>query len=747
MSQIATGSQLLELQQHPKLIQEHVEKLRKERAQIIAELGDLQTQLQNLTQSTEALRTDRVRETSEWEQQKKTKEGAIDDLRRAQHHLSETVRSLEERKRHLEQESDAKQRALARLEQDFNRSSSSYLELTKQIEEAQSLWAHVIQNIEQDTTQLEQLKIQARALAQVKEKLQLTEQDFQDRSKKSEELRLRVAHLEIQESEMRNQVAACEARLEGFREQITSLEKHKNSLEVEAAKHELSKNHLDFRCQELKAEIEKHAVTLQKIQADQHRSTEEARTCEAKLVTLISRTEETQFSLQTKEKELQRLLGDISLNQITLQELRQQGIDREKRLDTMTDKLTGVSVEVRTRENQISQLRLQEDDLKQLLQNKTNELNQITLRLEEVSQLLSARSIEQDELSRQHTQLRLEYQKTDRLVKETKEVLGSLTGQRSELQNICQVLSQQVKEAQEQKNTIFYEESLAKQHLQARIEQTNLCKKEVEAAENKLHQLQTTQTEVEKNIFERAQHLKQLKQQSESQGQQLVFLETRLAELKKGEQQALQQCQSAETRLHKITQEAAATENKMSTQEQALVQLVEQEKKAIERLQELKNAEAKRIERLRILDEQEEQTLSRLETTKTVLKNTESKRAQEESRYLDVQARVVKGEAELDTLNDKHIELLDLVRRENENIMGARESLRELEELKGEKVREIQTLRGEIQQLGQKYSESQAKALEGQSIKLRTEAERTLQNLRRRLQSALTQADTAADEP
>lgn len=711
-------------------LSDEVSDLRAQRAGLVADIAKLNDELLALSQKLEQARKNSASEISDAERLRQESLATARQLRQEGQALRQAIDSLEPKKRHLEAEVADRQAQLERQTKEANDLRRTVSEYEKQLTEARDLWTEVIHHLDDDTKKLESARREVEQLEPRRVEAKMLDDRIQKAKLEHYQVTEELRRIESDAGEARGKLATLEANLDSRRREEMDLLRGHNEMELANTKLRLEREHLEGRIGDLKAEFRNLTEQVDQILEKKIHAEKDLQQTAFRLKAYQASVEPLRESIEQKQKEQERLGRDIDNARGVLREISDQTLDREKRLDLLTERMTEMQGIIHRHESTIESLHREENELRTQLEKRKLALAAAEREHEEVrrgtSQLEKQRAdLELDLRAQREVVARLD-EEILRLQKD----ISHLDGRRQELDKQCGELEGQRDELQAQKQKTVHEiERLQSEagslqtsisEATARLDTIHAAREQLQESnvdlERQLAKNRDALAKIETEIAERTANLNDLRER-------VHLVESDIERLRQEENREKERHLKLETRTHEISAEIA-------NREARLQELQDQDRFAKASLAGTHKRKEELLETIRQLESQESALLGRIDSARQELGRTEEARRACDEKIEHLSRKIRKLDDIIQGGLRRREALAASLKREGEAIAQARERLRELETQKAEKLNELQSLRLAPRESGESGESPQQL---DESARIRADAERTLTSLRRRL--------------
>lgn len=716
-------------------LQDEVAELRSQRANLVSDIARLNDDLLRVTQKIEDGRRNHTREQEDTQREIGSLQNQERRLRTECNALKQTIESHEPRRRHLEADIADRQGQIERQQKESTELLKNIGEYEHQLADAKELWINVVKQLEDDTRKLETTRTQTEQLENRRVEAQLLEEKIQkakiEHFRVTEELR----HIEADAEESRNRLATLESTIETKRRDELDLVRLRNELELANTKLQLERENLDDRIGDLRGEY--HSLSTQVDQILEKKITAERDVQQTlfRLKSYQASVEPLRESIEQKNQEQERLLREIESSRRVLRELTDQTLDREKRLDLLSARMTEIQGIIHRNESTIETLRREEEVVRNQIEKRKAALAHADGELLDVrrqTELLEATKadLELDLRAQREVMNRL----ADDILRTQKE-LAHLDGRRQELDKQCHDLDSDRENLAAGKQRLTHEIDKLQSDMNSLERSIEDATARLASAQTQRQTLQESSADLERAIARAHNELEKTQNESreatnhlDSLRDRIQIVEADIDRLRGDEEHERERQQKMETRTHEVAAELA-------TREARLTELQDQERFVKAALQATQQRKEELLETIAQLEGQESTLLTRIDSIRQDLSHTDETRKQADERIEILQKKIKKLDDLLESGMSKREALASTLRREGESIRQARERLKELESLKSSRIAEINELRKTAREVTVAESAPEGQTND-ETARIRADAERTLSSLRRRLQDS-----------
>lgn len=734
---MSQNNSVVNLHGHSRSLQESVEELRVQRAALVSEVSALNEDVMRTTRQLEKAKDELKNEVEETQKRLNVLRTEDAELRKNGQALKISLDASENRKRSIDNDTDSKQRQLIHLEREIHQANSTYAEMTHQVNEAEELWKKLVSKIEKETTNYEQLKIQVSRLeAQQKESSYLKE-ELTTLLESKKKLDHDVLVLRQTETEYKSKSAFLQEAVEQARGAEQLAMKNKSSLELDVAKLDLQRSALENKITNSRSELEIVQKQYDQLFIQKSDLAQDVQTQSAQLTQLNNQVERATLVFKQKDAELNRTQNDIEICKASHNEVRIQVSEREKRVDMLTDKLSEIHADVRAREASLAIMQKQENELAATLKDKHTQRVNLENLITELTDNCRRLTSQQAEMTQTHKTKEEDLLRVSRVLHENQEVLKHLENQKFELNQLCAKMTDDVRLARENKELVLVEERAARAQVKSQQDVVDALRFEAEEFQRKIAELGRLVTDTERIIFNKNEEVQDAQHKIHALQVQIEHSQNKLQEWQNAVDAEKKKSEFLEHARTQVEKQKLLLDVELENRHNEKKKLVEEERLLHDRIQSLRQSDIKACTRIDELSAQEDTLAASLDKKRQENLQLEAKRKATDELLASSTEKVHKQDALLRQGTERRTVLAMALKQENDALMSARLALRSLEEMKEEKLRDIQSLREEIDTMTQRFVETRSRSAESQNLKIRGEAERTLHSLRKRIENVL----------
>ncbi len=725
-------SEAFTIQSAHKTILENVDTLRTQRAGLVNDLSRMHDEVITLSKRLESIRVHGEQELAVITAEKTGSQKNIEELKQELSRLRNHIDGLDPVKRHLESSINDRHAQLERIESRLTESRTVAEEYANQIGQAKLLWNEVVRRTQDETKLLEQLREQTSHLEpNRKEAVELA--GHIKRLKVEDSILIAaVDELRKAETDLRSKVAALTANLEAQKQREIEIMRYQHEADLVLAKTRLEHEVLATRSVEIRKDNEAYVEKTNELAARKAILERDIIDAQARLHQFEASLEPLRELALQREQELRRVDSEIADSRSNLKDLTMQVTEREKRIDTLSQRHDEILVENRRIETVVGNLHQQEavyrkkiQDTQAESQKLESELNTARFSLGELNnEIIRNRAVnerfvtENGALQEAVTQIqgdlaRLIAEKT-KVISETERSLEK----RLEAERERDVFVNKTHELQGHFEHLQREVETSSRSFQGNLEKNNELKTSIESMK--------TEIDRQQSVLVGLKH--------EKDATQMTLVETRKS-------------------LEEVKASVEALRNKQSelvTVQSRVRDLLRKEESIKANLANESRTEKAISERITKLEQQENQILTRIDSARGNLTQLEQNQRALSSTNSELQIKLDQVTKTCEEAIRKRESLMAIVAHESEAVRQARADLREIEEIKNTKLRELEAMNQgprPVQRFRDAVAPDATASTDVQaapvnpSQQVREDAEKTLESLRRHLDGILPKRD------
>jgi chromosome segregation ATPase len=702
-------------------ILENVESLRTQRAGLVADISRMNDDLIEISKRLEDVRNRYGEEMTRASNEKGSLIEEIQVLRAEAVRLRQTIDGMDPIKKHIEGSISDKQMQLMRLEGRVEEARQVAEEYASQIDQARTLWNEIVGRATDETRRFDEMQKMVAEFEPHKREILELEQKLRRMRVEEADLRTAVEKASLEEADVRTRLSSLTLSYEDQKKRELDFLRKQNEAELALAKARLEHDTLMARSVELKKQ---NLFLNEKISHGTERKTyldQEIQNLQGRLKGYQTSLEPLKEMIGQKEIELRRLNEELDAGRSNLRNVTSQVSDREKRIDTLMTRHEEVVAENKALDTLVGALKRQEFEYREkilIAQGQQSELEKdLARRREELGKLVSDVNNYRSQSERAQQETATLKQALSQVKSEVSEAQACKTA----LQNDCEQL--------------FLQQNEARSEIERLTGESREMDRRIEAAQTEQTKLQSDSKQIRDAIAQGRQETLAVKAEVERVHKELAALD---ADRSAAEQVLLE--------LNERIEKGKTSCEVLRNREAELAVVTARIRDLVKREEILKTSlgnthrnEKAAMDRVAGLERQEGEVLGRIENGRQNLARLEETQKELSEKVNAVEKRLEKSVASLEEMNRKREGVAELLKRDAEAVRQAREHLREIEEFRNQKIREIESMRESAIAAvrSREAGERRDSALPASSAQIRAEAEKTLESLRKHLDSVL----------
>jgi chromosome segregation ATPase len=721
------------IQSAHKTILENVDTLRTQRAGLVTDISRMHDEVITLSKRLESIRMQGENELQKISSEKDLAQKNIDDLRQESSRLRNHIDALDPVKRHLEVSIHDRQIQLERVENRLSEARSVAEEYATQIDQAKTLWHEVVRRTQDETKHLELLRTETSSLEPHRKEAGELSASIKRLKLENSILVATVDELRKAEQELRAKLSSINIEYENQKQRELSTLKALHEADLVLARTRLEHEMLVERGDDIRRTNETFSEKNIELETRKALLEKDIIEAQARHHQLEASLDPLREMAQQREAELRRVDTEIADSRSTLKDLSLQVTEREKRIDSLSERHDELLVENRRMETIIDSLHQQEtsyrakiSDAQTLSQKTESDLNQARFTLGELNNEIIRNRAINERFATENTALQEAVTQTQselaRLTAEKTKVISETDRsleKRAETERQLQIQSQKTQELTAQSERLQQEIEERKQAVSALLNQHSEQKILGDSLHADIEHMRAT--------------LAALKHEKDAVNTSLESSRQTLEETKN----ALEGLRNKQAELTTVQSRVRDLLRREELVKSSLAQQLRTEK-AIE-------------ERVAKLEHQENQVLSRIDSARNNLTQLEQNQNNLAATTGELQTKLDNIIKTTEEALRKRDGIMNILKRETDAIQQARMDLREIEDIKNAKLREIELLvqppaapMADAKEASPRKSESENAISEStqapplhSSEQVRADAEKTLESLRRHLEGIL----------